>query len=76
MKIAGQGSCLNIAAVFLGKCSAFRSAFHKMQMTFSYRTWRDAIQKEETALKGTLLRLSTAAQLVSGSTLTFNGWGK
>ena len=76
MRTVGQGSYLNIVAVFLGKCSAFRSEFHEMQMTFSRRTWRDVIQKEETALKGALLRLSTAAQLVSESTLTFNGWGK
>ena len=38
-----------------------------------FRTWTAAVPKEETALKATPPALSTAAQHVSGFTLTFNG---
>ena len=38
-----------------------------------FRTWTAAVPKEETASKATPPALSTAAQHVSGSMLTFNG---
>ena len=73
-RIVGQESFLNIANVFLGRCfTAIRFEFHKMQMIFSHSTWRDAIPKEETALRGAPLRLLTATLLVSVYMLMSNG---